>query len=329
MFPVVCCLVATVCCLSVHKPSVGILVTTVAAFGLGMLAGVVASTRRHKARALRTESPPPFSTNLNYSQPPLASPAVSPRSIEGALTPPPTPLLRQEVAVLRAKGVTRWQGTSLPAALDEDSYLLELCRKHAARDPTWAERKLNQAIDYRLNLLLPTDCGLSTRDSLPAAPASTHSAIRSVSGVVPVLVRGSRPEPLLSDAALTEAGRVLRSACVYWRGVDAKGWPVMWCYSGRLDFRHAGLDAAAWGRAIASLVEIGMIGARARTLLSGRTGVAHDVIRFYYIECSDELRFSRMPIVNSLAVRALCLRPMDANLDPNSPSPQTSFFELF
>ena len=83
VFPVMCCLVATVCCLSVHKPSVGILVTTVAAFGLGMLAGVVASTRRHKARALRTESPPPFSTNLNYSQPPLASPAVSPRSIEG------------------------------------------------------------------------------------------------------------------------------------------------------------------------------------------------------------------------------------------------------
>jgi hypothetical protein len=42
-----------------------------------------------------------------------------------------------------------------------------------------------------------------------AAPAATHSVVRRVPSVRRLL-RGGRPEPLLSDAALRAAGRVLR-----------------------------------------------------------------------------------------------------------------------
>ena len=110
---------------------------------------------------------------------------------------------------------------------------------------------------------------------------------------------------------------MLRSACMYWQ-CRCPGWPVMWCYSGRLDFRHAGLDAAAWGRAIRAWSNWDDDAAAPRCQVAQ---ASHMTSSASTLRMQRQLRFSRMPIVNSLAVRALCLRPMDANPTPASPHP--------
>uniref|UniRef100_A0A7S4C2E4 FYVE-type domain-containing protein n=1 Tax=Chrysotila carterae TaxID=13221 RepID=A0A7S4C2E4_CHRCT len=162
-----------------------------------------------------------------------------------------------------------------------------------------------------------------------------HGLVAALAHVAPLL---SPCEPLLSDAALAEAGRVLRDGVIYWHGTDCRGWPVLWCHTGRLDLRLLGRqgepDAAAWGRAVACIVELGIVAARARaqrrsleavatrasaaeapaqaTSLRGRQASnsllrtsgsrAHEPPKFMYVESTRGLSVSKLPIRNMLRV---------------------------
>ncbi|EOD09812.1 hypothetical protein EMIHUDRAFT_216420 [Emiliania huxleyi CCMP1516] len=184
-------------------------------------------------------------------------------------------------------GEALWPGGGLPAALDDEGYLSALLEKSASRDPLWAERKLCAAVDAVL-----------------AIPAVVR------------LLRGGAAEPLLSDAALQEAGRVLRRGALYWHGFDASGGPIMWAHTGRMDLRDA--EPSAWGRAVATLIEVGVVGTRARRAGEGcrvGSGVGAAVgdsdgrseaprcDRFVYVECADGFSLGpKVPLTRAVAV---------------------------
>ena len=113
--------------------------------------------------------------------------------------------------------------------------LLEKQRRDHAADVTYARRKLVAAVRWRVAAAaaaaaaageaadqaagageVATAAGKEAAAAGEAAaawdlaaPAATHSVVRRVPSVRRLL-RGDRPEPLLSDAALRAAGRVLR-----------------------------------------------------------------------------------------------------------------------
>ena len=152
-----------------------------------------------------------------------ASTAAAPPS----LSPSPA------VAALRRACERRHNGGApLPAALDSDVWLARLLARDG-RDAAWAERKVAGALAWR----------------------------REVAGGGFTAGGAGSDDALLGTPALARAGGVLSVGCLYWRGLDARGRPVLWARSGLLDFSRGG-DAGKWASAIATVLEVS---ARARS----------------------------------------------------------------
>ena len=299
------------------------------------------------AEALTPQPLPTPAMQVQQAGTPIMPPSAgSIRSNEGVLSPAifEPSHIQQQLVSLRAVGEAVWGG-GLPVVLDDDHFLLWLLRRQRqrrGRDREWASRKLRAAISWRRRLL--ADFPISTRadhspspqrEELPAvalplddpssraAPRETHTAVRAIPNVL-ALLRGPLAEPCLSDRALIEAGRVLRGAPIYWHGYAADGVPIMWANTGQLDLRMLGRpghpDAAAWGRAIATLVEVGLVGVRARSTAIASASAAdvaaeavgHAGRQFYYIECSYGLRIAsgKTPIHSSLQVAKACTQAL-------------------
>ena len=291
---------------------------TSSAAALAFCIGVLAERWRTHVRAKTTASSARRISRATQTAS-ASEPSARPASPAGAPLPAPSSHSRewrQRLAALRGKGEALWPGGGLPAALDDEGYLSALLEKSASRDPLWAERKLCAAVEYRRGLV--TGGGGAARcagGTLRAAPASTHSAVLAIPAVVRLL-RGGAAEPLLSDAALQEAGRVLRRGALYWHGFDASGGPIMWAHTGRMDLRDA--EPSAWGRAVATLIEVGVVGTRARRAGEGcrvGSGVGAAVgdsdgrseaprcDRFVYVECADGFSLGpKVPLTRAVAV---------------------------
>ena len=312
-----------------HGPSGAALVALAAWLGAGLERAPAAAKPPPRAPSC---APPNGPLSEDLSLPSLASPA---ELRDGSCN--------SAVEALRAAGEAAWGG-SLPVALDDDAHLGTLLAKGRAdhpRDAGYARRKLVAAVRWRAELAAGLAPGAAAQtatahaaDTRPgvrrpmgakalmgagdgggecAAPAATHGGVRSVPSVL-ALLRGARPEPLLSDAALAEAGRTLRSGVFYWHGTDAAGAPILWCLSGLLDMRNVdAAEAERWGRALATMVEIGVVCARARrerqlTLRARQPRSPSQppppppppVTRFLYVECAAGVSFANMPPRNAL-----------------------------
>ena len=221
------------------------------------------------------------------------------------------------LAALRASGECLWAGVGggLPATLSERAYLRALLSK-PGKDPRWCVEKLAAAVALR---------------------RSAAAAADDDGGVAGACACLSGSEPLVTDERLAEAGWVLRAGCLYFWGRTRQGWPVLWCRSGLMDLSRLGAPgqptAAAWGRAIATMVELMLLEdckSHSAAASAGRAGACDEggARRFAYVECPSGMTSRTAPIGNSLRVARETLtavfngfpeRLADVNIGPVTP----------